>query len=134
MQRGFRARETSPEKRSDIAKFRVLLEQEGAALSIRKAGLDWEIRLNTAHHKLTHIEKLMTKHGLTDEHLMVWSSAEFEFHDALISGCASDILIETFSHNVPNPDKSLSHNSIDLAQITSNLSSMNTPQFSKLLW
>ena len=98
MQRGFRARETSPEKRSDIAKFRVLLEQEGAALSIRKAGLDWEIRLNTAHHKLTHIEKLMTKHGLTNEHLLVWSSAEFEFHDALISGCASDILIETYGH------------------------------------
>ena len=98
MQRGFKARDTSPEKRADIAKFRVLLEQEGAALSIRNAGIDWEILLHTVHHKLTHIEKLMTKRGLIDEQLLVWSAAEFEFHDALISGCGSEILIETYGY------------------------------------
>ena len=98
MQRGFRSRETSPEIRADIAKFRVLLEQEGASLSIKHGGIDWEIRLNTAHHKLSHIEALMSRDGLTNEHLIVWSAAEFEFHDALISGCGSNVLIETYGH------------------------------------
>jgi len=42
LQRGFRATETTLERRSDVARFRLLLEQEGAAVSMRRGGVSWE--------------------------------------------------------------------------------------------
>ncbi len=97
MQRGFRARATSPERRHDVTKFRILLEQEGAALSMTHGGVEWEARLSAAHHKLSHIE---THVALVDDvtpHMGLWSDAELEFHETLISGCRSPLLRQTYS-------------------------------------
>lgn len=98
MQRGFRARDTSPERRHDVAKFRILLEQEGAALSIANGGLEWEAKLSAAHHKLSHVERQIAASGQVQEGMDVWSDAELEFHETLISRCDSPLLRETYGN------------------------------------
>lgn len=96
MQRGFRAAESSPERRTDVTKFRIMLEQEGASLSIQNGDLSWEARLSAAHHQLSHIEKKIARDGSGDVGL--WSDAEYDFHQTLISACNSPMLLEVFSH------------------------------------
>lgn len=96
MQRGFRARRTSPEHRDDVTRFRILLEQEGTRLSMQMGGLAWEARLSAAHHKLLHIETKIVRESAQDTYVSLWSDAEFEFHDTLISACGSPILRETY--------------------------------------
>ncbi len=98
MQRGFRAREASPQRRSDIARFRILLEQTGAALSIENGDLEWEVKLSAAHHKLVHVERQMDRSERSQEEVEVWSDAEREFHETLISRCDSPVLRETYAN------------------------------------
>ena len=97
MQRGFRARGTSPERRTDVTRFRILLEQEGAALSMEKGGVSWEAQLSAAHHKLKHIEAQIAAGGDVKPYISLWSDAEREFHDTLISACGSPMLRETYT-------------------------------------
>ena len=66
MQRGFRACMSSPERRHDVTQFRILLEQEGARLSMLQGGLPWEARLTASHHKLRHIETQIVRESLQD--------------------------------------------------------------------
>lgn len=96
IQRGFRASPTSPERRSDVARFRILLEKEGASRSIARGGVDWEAQLAAAHHKLRHIERRIEQTGELSENVSAWSDAEREFHETLISRCGSPLLIESF--------------------------------------
>ncbi|MDD9922427.1 MAG: GntR family transcriptional regulator [Boseongicola sp.] len=98
MQRGFRAQNTSPEHRHDITRFRILLEQEGVRLSILNGDLVWEARLSAAHHKLSHIESQIVRDNFNDFYATLWSDAEFEFHDTLISACGSEVLRETYGN------------------------------------
>lgn len=98
MQRGFRARGTSPERRRDVTRFRILLEQEGAALSIAQASVEWEARLSAAHHKLSHIETQIARSGDVTPFTALWSDAEREFHETLISDCGSPLLRETYGN------------------------------------
>lgn len=97
MQRGFRARQVSSERRNDIARFRILLEQEGAVASMRKGGLAWEAKLTAAHHSLSHIEREIGRQGEMGGLLGLWSDAELAFHETLISACEMPVLIETFA-------------------------------------
>ena len=96
-QRGFRVAEVSANRRRDIAQFRVILEQEGATLSMQHGGLAWESRLSAAHHKLKHIETQVQRDGGLEAHLDLWSDAELEFHETLISACGSPLLSDTYS-------------------------------------
>lgn len=99
IQRGFRVREATPEVRSDITRFRILLEQEGAELSMARGGVQWEADLSAAHHALSHIEgQLSRSEGMDDAVFSVWSDAEANFHQTLISACGSPILTETYSN------------------------------------
>jgi DNA-binding GntR family transcriptional regulator len=95
-QRGFRSATSSIERRRDVTKFRILLEQEGASLSIANGSLEWEASLSAAHHKLSHIETLIAKNDDLTPYMDLWSDAEFAFHTALISACNSPILIENY--------------------------------------
>jgi DNA-binding GntR family transcriptional regulator len=95
-QRGFRARRTSFDRRRDLTKFRIMLEQEGVALSIRNGGVDWEAQLAAAHHKLSHIQGVIHGTGKIEPLLDLWCTAEWEFHDALCAACDSPLLRETF--------------------------------------
>ncbi|MGX9357494.1 GntR family transcriptional regulator [Roseobacteraceae bacterium S113] len=97
LQRGFRVQPTSPERRRDVARFRIMLEQEGAAASIRDGGFEWETALTAAHHKLSHIESQIERSDDYTTLMGFWSDAELEFHETLISACGSEMMIETFN-------------------------------------
>ena len=101
MQRGFRAQHTSPEKRNDVTRFRTLLEQEGAMLSMKLGGISWEADLTAAHHKLSHLESEFERSGdlaENPENMKLWTNAEWAFHDTLISRCGSPMLRETYEN------------------------------------
>lgn len=97
MQRGFRVRASTPERRRDVTKFRILLEQEGARQSMLLGGVEWEAQLSAAHHKLRHIESQIAQIGDAAPYIGLWSDAELEFHETLISSCDSPILRETYA-------------------------------------
>ena len=91
-QRGFRIPQRSMERQHDLTHFRIILECEGACLSIRLGGVEWESRLSAAHHKLSHIEQRVRDGGRSSELLALWTRAEFEFHTTLIEACGSETL------------------------------------------
>ena len=94
-QRGFRMPPMSIERKNDLTRFRIVLECEGACLSIRQGGLAWEARLSAAHHKLSHIEAHIPGKEADSEVMALWTLAELEFHQTLIDACGSDILKST---------------------------------------
>ncbi len=98
IQRGFRARAATAERRHDVTSFRILLEQEGAVLSMRRGGVGWEAALSAAHHKLRHIETQLADSHDDPSDMVLWSEAEREFHDTLISACGSSLLRETYAN------------------------------------
>ena len=92
-QRGFRVPKETEELRHDLAQSRILLETEGACLSIRYGGVGWEARLNAAHHELKHIEtRVSSTSGESDDLIPLWSAAELNFHRTLIEECRSEVL------------------------------------------
>ena len=92
-QRGFRVPKETEELRRDLAQSRILLETEGACLSIRYGGVAWESRLNAAHHELKHIESHVSSASAPPEELIpLWSTAELKFHRTLIEECRSEVL------------------------------------------
>ncbi len=97
-QRGFRVPEQSDRLQHDLTQFRVLLESEGAVLSIRHGDIDWESRLMAAHHRLSHIENRINGGPFATGLLTLWTRAEQAFHQTLIEACGSDVLKE--AHDV----------------------------------
>lgn len=95
-QKGFRTRMISAEARRDVTQFRILLEQEGIVRSMYNGGVAWEAQLSAVHHKLSHIETRIARSGEPGDDGLLWSQAEWEFHNTLVSACGSPILIETF--------------------------------------
>ena len=98
IQRGFRARQVSRQRRSEIARFRVLLEQEGAVASMRLGGLEWEAALTAAHHRLLHIERQIARTPDSVPFIGIWSDSELDFHRTLMSRCHLPPLQETFDN------------------------------------
>lgn len=96
IQRGFRSRSVSAERRSEIARFRVILEQEGAVASMKYGGLEWEAALSAAHHRLIHIERQIARSPDNHPFVGIWSDAELSFHRTLLSECRLPPLIEAF--------------------------------------
>ncbi len=92
-QRGFRVPPQSPERQHELTAMRILLEQEGACLSIRRGGVAWESQLSAAHHKLGHIESRIRSAGNVAAYLDLWCRAEQEFHETLISACGSALML-----------------------------------------
>ena len=91
-QRGFRVPMPNPQLQHELTQLRILLECEGASLSIRLGGLEWEARLTAAHHKLSHIESRVWESEDSSPLFPLWTQAESEFHETLISSCDSDVL------------------------------------------
>ena len=96
-QRGFRVPERSSQKLIELTHVRILLEGEGAVLSIREGGVAWEARLTAAHHKLIHIENRIQVLDDPTELVDIWFSCEGEFHQTLISACGSGTLKQLHS-------------------------------------
>lgn len=91
-QRGFRVPERSAQLVAELTHLRVVLESEGAALSMQHGGVAWEARLTAAHHQLSHIESRIHDSGDPAGLVGLWFQAEREFHETLISACGSDTL------------------------------------------
>lgn len=134
MQRGFRAADTSTERRRDVTKFRILLEQEGATLSMMHGGVDWEARLFAAHDKLSHIETQIANQDVVQPFIDLWSDAEIEFHQTLISECRSPLLRETYATFMYNSASRWSVRNAISARTTSRPSFPNTNGTSTPRW
>jgi len=78
-----------PERLEEVARFRILLETDGARQSIANSGVDWESALVAAHHRLAHIEFRMKSGSATNYEL--WRQCDWEFHQALVAGCNSQL-------------------------------------------
>lgn len=94
-QRGFRLPASSLQLQQELTQMRILLECEGACLSIRFGDLAWEARLNAAHHKLSHIESRVEVGTKDRATLILWTQAELEFHQTLLEACGSGLLMST---------------------------------------
>lgn len=82
----------SGERLEEVARFRILLETDGARQSIANAGVDWESALVAAHHRLAHIEFRMKSGSATNYEL--WRQCDWQFHEALVAGCGSQLHME----------------------------------------
>ena len=94
-QRGFRKPDQLPELQNELTHFRILLECEGAVLSVRNGGIAWEAKLSAAHYALSHIEKRAKDHEPSSELLFLWIHAELNFHQTLIDACRNEVLKQT---------------------------------------
>lgn len=113
-QRGFRVVTPTPSSIWEIAHFRILLEKEGARLSIIKGDVGWEANLTAAHHRLSHLEARMRGAADLSDQLRLWSRYDRDFHEALIGACGSALLkaqhraaFDRFKQHVITQDASL---------------------------
>jgi len=92
-QRGFEVAPISGENLKEIAQMRQLLECHALEQSYAAGDIDWEGRVVAAHHKLHQMEVLMIAgdRSVTKQ----WKRYDWEFHQALISACGSQVLMET---------------------------------------
>lgn len=94
-QRGFEVAPTSASDLREIAALRLLLETHALEQSFTHGGVDWEARVVSAHYKLSRMETFMAT-GETSQ-AENWKRYDWEFHQALISGCGSKLLMATHS-------------------------------------
>ncbi len=92
-QRGFEVPPVSVENLKEIADLRLLLENRALEDSFAAGDLDWEGRVVAAHHKLASMERRMGQGDRSQTGL--WKRYDWEFHQALISACGSQVLMET---------------------------------------
>ncbi|TCT11597.1 DNA-binding GntR family transcriptional regulator [Tepidamorphus gemmatus] len=90
-QRGFEVVQVSPENLRELAELRLLVEGQALADSFRRGDVDWEARVVAAYHKLAAMEKRMDQGDRSQAGL--WKRHDWEFHQALISACGSDVLM-----------------------------------------
>lgn len=95
-QRGFRVPRASRLRLEELTQLRIIIEREGARLSIADGGLEWEANLTAAHHKLAHVEDKMHASADPAVYMGVWCAGEWEFHNTLISACGSATLIAAY--------------------------------------
>jgi GntR family carbon starvation induced transcriptional regulator len=90
--RGFEVSPVTAENLKELAALRLLLETHAMRVSFEKADVEWEGRVVSAHHKLASTERLMES-GIGE--LEQWKRYDGEFHQALISNCGSQVLMQT---------------------------------------
>ena len=95
-QRGYRVAPASRGDLAEVLRLRMLLEPMALQQAIEKGNDDWEAGILTAHHLLGKVEDQRSTSG-SDGVAVEWETRHRGFHDALISGCASPILLQ-FCH------------------------------------
>jgi GntR family transcriptional regulator, carbon starvation induced regulator len=90
--RGFEVAPMSIGNLRELAELRLLLECHAMEASFALGDMEWEGRVVSAHHKLAATERLIGSKK-TEPHL--WKQYDGEFHQALISNCASRELLTT---------------------------------------
>ncbi len=92
-QRGFEAAGVSVGNLREIAALRLLLEGFALEQSFASGDVEWEGRVVAAHHKLAALEHKMRQGDFSETEL--WKRYDWEFHQALISACGSQVLMDT---------------------------------------
>lgn len=90
-QRGFEVAPVSPANLREIADLRLIVEAQALDDSFRRGDVDWEARVLAAWHRLAAMEKAMER-GDRGE-VALWKRRDWEFHQALISACGSEVLM-----------------------------------------
>jgi DNA-binding GntR family transcriptional regulator len=83
-QRGFKVAPITTEELMDITHLRVNLETQALRDSIRNGDEQWRKYLKYSYEHLSQFEQPLTKENAKD-----WESANTQFHEALLSACAS---------------------------------------------
>lgn len=91
-QRGFEAAPVSVENLKEVAALRLLLENFALEQSFAAGDVEWEGRVVAAHHKLAALEQRMRDGDRSETEL--WKRYDWEFHQALISACGSQVLMD----------------------------------------
>lgn len=92
-QRGFEVTPISVRDLKEIAALRLLLETHALVQSFENGEMEWEARLVSAHYKLARMEQVMASGDTSMAES--WKRYDWEFHQALISACGSQLLMET---------------------------------------
>jgi DNA-binding GntR family transcriptional regulator len=92
-QRGFSVTPLSRGSLLDLLRMRLLLEEYGIRESIKHGGVDWEVGVVSAFHRLA-----KSGNGNTnDDPRLVdpdWERDHTAFHHALVAGCDSPLLLQ----------------------------------------
>jgi GntR family carbon starvation induced transcriptional regulator len=91
-QKGFAVAPVTRQDLKEIADLRLLLESHALGLSLANGDLEWEGRVVAAHHKLAATEKKLL--AGQERHTVNWVRYDFAFHNALISACGSQVLLD----------------------------------------
>ncbi|MCP8884129.1 GntR family transcriptional regulator [Devosia sp. XJ19-1] len=91
-QKGFAVAPVTVQDLREIADLRLLLESHALGLSLAGGDLEWEGRIVAAHHKLAATEKRLL--AGQERHTVNWVRYDFAFHNALISACGSQVLLD----------------------------------------
>lgn len=91
-QKGFAVAPVTQQDLREIADLRLLLESHALGLSLAHGDLEWEGRVVAAHHKLAATEKRLL--AGQERHTVNWVRYDFAFHNALISACGSQVLLD----------------------------------------
>ncbi|PKO57976.1 MAG: transcriptional regulator [Betaproteobacteria bacterium HGW-Betaproteobacteria-19] len=90
-QRGFSVTPMSVDDLEDLSYVRSLVETEAARQSLARGNDEWEARLVSCFHCLSLAEERLG--ARTPEAYEEWERRNFEFHEALVSACASTRLL-----------------------------------------
>jgi GntR family carbon starvation induced transcriptional regulator len=91
-QKGFAVAPATAKDLREVADLRLLLESHALRLSLANGDLEWEGRVVAAHHKLAATEKRLLDGQ--ERHTVNWVRYDFAFHNALISACGSQVLLD----------------------------------------
>lgn len=91
-QKGFVVAPATVQDLREIADLRLLLESHALQQSLKRGDLEWEGRVVAAHHKLAATEKRLL--AGQERHTANWVRYDFAFHNALISACGSQVLLD----------------------------------------
>lgn len=109
-QRGFEVAPISPVNLRELAELRLLIEGQALKDSFTRGDVEWEARVMAAYHRLARMEERISAGDKTA--LQDWKRFDWEFHQALISACGSQVLRQFHGANF---DKYLRYQMIALS-------------------
>ncbi|MEO1985741.1 MAG: GntR family transcriptional regulator [Martelella sp.] len=90
-QRGFSVAPMSLRDLEEAAALRLLLEAEAMRQSFANGDAEWRANVVAAHHRLSEFESALAAGEAVE--MLDWKTADWQFHEALIAACPSDLLL-----------------------------------------
>lgn len=92
--RGFAVPAFSDRRWQEIAEARRTIEPVVLRMSIERGDVDWEARVQAAHHRLARTPAFAPEEG--EYFSDAWAEAHRVFHRTLLEGCGNPVLLESF--------------------------------------